>query len=47
METAKELVDELHPERYKESSFRDFLDFLATNDNADGKSFIDALKLKT
>ncbi|XWS60148.1 hypothetical protein CRYUN_Cryun07bG0009700 [Craigia yunnanensis] len=44
METAKELVDEQHPKRYKESSFRDFLDFLATNDIADGKSFIDTLK---
>lgn len=44
METAKELVDETHPKRYKESSFRDFLDFLETNDIADGKSFIDTLK---
>ncbi|XWS36994.1 hypothetical protein CRYUN_Cryun19dG0005200 [Craigia yunnanensis] len=47
METAKELVDELHPERFKASSFWNFLDFLATNDNADGKSFIDTLKIKT
>ncbi|XVF49437.1 hypothetical protein PTKIN_Ptkin04bG0011900 [Pterospermum kingtungense] len=40
----EELVDEQHPKRYEESSFRDFLDFLATNDIADGKSFIDTLK---
>ncbi|XVF49438.1 hypothetical protein PTKIN_Ptkin04bG0012000 [Pterospermum kingtungense] len=45
METAKELVDEQQPKRYKESSFRDFLDFLAIKDiAADGKSFIDTLK---
>ncbi|KAK8586573.1 hypothetical protein V6N13_010162 [Hibiscus sabdariffa] len=44
METAKELVDEQNPGRYKESSFRDFLDFLATNDIAEGKRFIDTLR---
>ncbi|KAK8680189.1 hypothetical protein V6N13_109141 [Hibiscus sabdariffa] len=44
METAKQLVDEQNPRRYKESSFRDFLDFLATNDIAEGKRFIDTLR---
>ncbi|KAB2020191.1 hypothetical protein ES319_D07G051100v1 [Gossypium barbadense] len=45
METANELIDEQNPKRYKESSFRDFLDFLANNDIADGKHFIDTLKI--
>ncbi|XVF54886.1 hypothetical protein PTKIN_Ptkin05aG0216700 [Pterospermum kingtungense] len=45
METAKELVDEQHPKLYKDSSFRDFVDFLARNDISDGKNFIDTLKL--
>lgn len=44
METAKELVDDQNPKKYRESSFRDFLDFLATNDISEGKSFIDILK---
>lgn len=46
METAKELVDEKNPKGYKESSFRDFLNFLSKNDLAEGKSFIDTLKIK-
>lgn len=46
METARELVDDQHnPMKYKGSSFRDFLDFLATNDIAEGKNFIDILKI--
>lgn len=45
METAKELVDDQHPKRYRESSFRDFLNFLASNDIAEGKNFIDMLKI--
>ncbi|KAK2988917.1 hypothetical protein RJ640_026185 [Escallonia rubra] len=44
METAKELVDEHHPKGYKESSFRDFLEFLSNNDLAEG-SFIKTLKI--
>ncbi|KAL9411918.1 hypothetical protein AB3S75_045509 [Citrus x aurantiifolia] len=46
METAKELVDEKNPKGYEESSFRDFLNFLSKNDLAEGKSFIDTLKIK-
>ncbi|KAK9292516.1 hypothetical protein L1049_020489 [Liquidambar formosana] len=45
METAKELVDEQHPKGYKGSSFRDFLDFLSTNDIAQGRSFNKTIKL--
>ena len=45
METAKELIDEQHRKNYKESSFRDFLDFLSANDIAEGKSFIQTLKI--
>ncbi|KAK8516210.1 hypothetical protein V6N13_025717 [Hibiscus sabdariffa] len=45
MGTAKEVVDEENPKRYKESSFRDFLDFLATDDIAHGKRFIDTLRI--
>ncbi|KAJ4950325.1 hypothetical protein NE237_027157 [Protea cynaroides] len=47
MECAEELVDEqLRPNGYKGSSFRDFLDFLSANDTAKGKSFIDTLKIQ-
>ena len=45
VETAKELVDEQHPKGYRDSSFKHFLDFCAQNDIADGKSFIDALRI--
>ncbi|CAJ1967828.1 unnamed protein product [Sphenostylis stenocarpa] len=45
METAEQLVDDQHPKKYKESSFRDFLNFLASNDIAEGKNFIDMLKI--
>ncbi|KAI4308601.1 hypothetical protein L6164_031657 [Bauhinia variegata] len=46
METAPELVDEKNP-KYRESSFRDFLNFLASNDIAEGKSFLGMLKIKS
>ncbi|KAH7537778.1 hypothetical protein FEM48_Zijuj03G0129400 [Ziziphus jujuba var. spinosa] len=45
METAKQLVDEENPKRYKESSFKDFLNFLSANDLSEGKNFIDTLKI--
>ncbi|KAB2598461.1 2'-deoxymugineic-acid 2'-dioxygenase-like [Pyrus ussuriensis x Pyrus communis] len=45
MGTAKELVSEENPGRYSESSFKDFLNFLANNDLAEGKSFINTLKV--
>lgn len=45
MESAIELVDDQHPQKYRESSFRDFLNFLANNDIAEGKNFIDILKI--
>ncbi|KAM7273262.1 hypothetical protein ACFE04_027926 [Oxalis oulophora] len=44
MESAKELVVD-HKKNYKESSFRNFLDFLSTNDVADGIHYIDMLKI--
>ncbi|KAI5670308.1 hypothetical protein M9H77_10672 [Catharanthus roseus] len=44
METAKELIDQKHPKAYKESSFGDFLNFLAHNDFVK-KNFIDTLRL--
>ncbi|KAF9591210.1 hypothetical protein IFM89_002865 [Coptis chinensis] len=46
MNTAEELIDVQHPKIYKESSFRDFLKFLSANDIAEGKSFIESLKIK-
>ncbi|KAJ8772446.1 hypothetical protein K2173_027623 [Erythroxylum novogranatense] len=46
MATAEELVDDEHPKGYKESSFRDFLDFLSKNDIAEGKTFINTLKIQ-
>ncbi|KAE9465030.1 hypothetical protein C3L33_03040, partial [Rhododendron williamsianum] len=46
METAEELVDEEHPKGYKESSFRDFLNFLVKNDIAEGKGFIETLRIQ-
>lgn len=46
METAKELIDDQHPKGYKESSFRDFLNFLSHNAIEDGKNFIDTLRIK-
>ncbi|PIM97752.1 Iron/ascorbate family oxidoreductase [Handroanthus impetiginosus] len=46
METAKEMVDEEHPMGYKESSFRDFLDFISKNDIGEGTSFLKTLKIQ-
>ncbi|XVE76840.1 hypothetical protein DITRI_Ditri13aG0012500 [Diplodiscus trichospermus] len=40
---APELVDEQHPVSYKEFSFRDFLDFISSNNIADGR-FIDSIR---
>ncbi|XP_076958949.1 flavanone 3-dioxygenase 3-like [Bidens hawaiensis] len=45
MATAEELVTDENPKNYKESSFKDFLDFLTKNDIAEGKSFIGSLKI--
>ncbi|KAK9095135.1 hypothetical protein Scep_026604 [Stephania cephalantha] len=44
--SADELVDEEHPRVYKETSFREFLKFLSTNDMSDGTSYIDTLRIK-
>ncbi|OIW21790.1 hypothetical protein TanjilG_10830 [Lupinus angustifolius] len=47
VDPAKELVSAQNPKRYRESSLRDFLNFLANNDfGSEGKNFIDILKLK-
>ncbi|CAL0328488.1 unnamed protein product [Lupinus luteus] len=47
VEPAKELVDDQNPKKYSESSFRDFLNFLARSDyGGEGKNFKDYLKLK-
>ncbi|XLR10645.1 hypothetical protein HN51_047291, partial [Arachis hypogaea] len=46
MGVAADLIDDEHPNKYRESSFRDFLDFLASNDIAQGKNFIDTLKIQ-
>ncbi|KAK6131830.1 hypothetical protein DH2020_034426 [Rehmannia glutinosa] len=45
MEAAKELVDEDHPNGYRESSFRDFLNFISKNDIGEGSSFLNTLKI--
>ncbi|XP_073131149.1 flavanone 3-dioxygenase 3 [Henckelia pumila] len=44
MEVAGELVDEQNPERYKSSSFGDFLNFASKNELGEGTSFLDSLK---
>ncbi|GJZ65764.1 flavanone 3-dioxygenase 3 [Tanacetum coccineum] len=46
MATADELVSDENPKKYKESSCRDFLNFLTRNDISEGKSFIESLKMK-
>ncbi|KAL3834695.1 hypothetical protein ACJIZ3_009431 [Penstemon smallii] len=43
MHVAKELVDEDNQNRYKESSFRDFLNFISKNDIGKGKSFLNTI----
>lgn len=45
MTTAKKLITDENPKKYKESSFKDFLDFLTKNDITEGKSFIGSLKI--
>jgi isopenicillin N synthase-like dioxygenase len=45
VKTLKELVDEQHPKRYQESSFRDFLQFISDGCNIGGKSFIQSLRI--
>ncbi|CAN6250562.1 unnamed protein product [Urochloa humidicola] len=42
---AKELVDEENPPKYKESSFSDFLDHLATNMDNKHRNFLDSLRM--
>ncbi|KAF7011417.1 hypothetical protein CFC21_025730 [Triticum aestivum] len=42
---AKELVDEQDPERYKESSFSDFLDYLMSNADKKRMSFLESLRI--
>jgi isopenicillin N synthase-like dioxygenase len=46
VKTAGELVDERHPKIYRESSFKEFLDFLLSN-GANNKSYIDSLRIRT
>ncbi|XP_020159574.1 flavanone 3-dioxygenase 3 isoform X1 [Aegilops tauschii subsp. strangulata] len=41
---AKELVDEQDPEKYKESSFSDFLDYLMSNADKKRMSFLESLR---
>lgn len=43
--TLNELVDEQHPKRYQESSFRDFLEFISNGCNIGGQSFIQSLRI--
>ncbi|KZV51916.1 hypothetical protein F511_09180 [Dorcoceras hygrometricum] len=45
MEVARELVDEHNPERYRRSSFRDFLNFASSNELGEGTTFLDSLKI--
>ncbi|KAE8776644.1 Hyoscyamine 6-dioxygenase [Hordeum vulgare] len=42
---AKELVDEQDPEKYKESSFSDFLDYVTSNVDKKRMSFLDSLRM--
>lgn len=46
MKPAEELVNEQNPKKYKGSSFNDFLKFLSSNDLAEGKSFLNTLKIQ-
>ncbi|KAG0473039.1 hypothetical protein HPP92_014896 [Vanilla planifolia] len=43
--TAEELVDEKHPTAYKDTSFREFLQYLLSTDYANGVSYIDSLRI--
>ncbi|KAK6145671.1 hypothetical protein DH2020_022491 [Rehmannia glutinosa] len=46
MEAAKEMVDEENRNRYRESCFRDFLDFISKNDIGEGSSFLNTIKIQ-
>lgn len=46
VKSAEELVDEQHPKIYRESSFKDFLDFLRSS-GTNNKSYIDSLRIRT
>lgn len=47
LKVAEELVDEEHPKRYREDSFRGFLYFLSSEDEQrKGRSYVDYLKIK-
>lgn len=45
VKSAGELVDEQHPKMYRESSFKDFLDFLLSS-GTNNKSYIDSLRIR-
>ncbi|EYU35161.1 hypothetical protein ABFS82_06G120100 [Erythranthe guttata] len=45
MKTAEEMVDEENLVCYKESCFRDFLDFISNNDIGQGNNFMDTIKI--
>lgn len=42
---AEEMVDHLHPNGYRDSSFADFLNYISKNDLGQGKGFLDTLKI--
>ena len=42
---AKKVVDEENPPKYKESSFRDFLDYLTANMDNKHKNFLESLRM--
>ncbi|KAK6117896.1 hypothetical protein DH2020_048364 [Rehmannia glutinosa] len=46
MEAAKEMVDEENRNGYRESCFRDFLDFISKNDIGEGSSFLNTIKIQ-
>ncbi|XP_051142848.1 flavanone 3-dioxygenase 3-like [Andrographis paniculata] len=46
VEAARELVDAENPEKYRRSSFRDFLNFISENDIGEGCSFLNTLKIR-
>ncbi|OAY78378.1 2'-deoxymugineic-acid 2'-dioxygenase, partial [Ananas comosus] len=43
--TPEALMDEQHPKKYRESSFRDFLDYISITHNVGGRNFIESLKI--
>ncbi|KAL0321699.1 UNVERIFIED_CONTAM: putative 2-oxoglutarate-dependent dioxygenase SLC1 [Sesamum calycinum] len=44
--STREMVEEDHPNGYRESSFRDFLNYIAKNDLAEGRNFLNTLKIR-